>query len=41
MRQWAYLKQPYDTNKKNMVYKIMVHETKKIHLCIYIVPEML
>lgn len=29
MRQWAYLRKPYNTNKKDMVYKIMIHEMKK------------
>lgn len=28
MRQWAYLREPYYTNEKDIVYKIMVHETK-------------
>lgn len=28
MREWAYLKEPYYTNDKDMVYKIMVHKMK-------------
>lgn len=28
MRQWAYLREPYYVNKKNMIYKILVHEKK-------------
>ncbi len=29
VRKWAYFKEPYYTNKKDMVYKIMVHEQKR------------
>ena len=32
MRKWAYLKQPYHTNKKDIVYKIMIHEQKEYTL---------
>ena len=32
MRKWAYLKKPYYTNKRDIVYKIMIHEQKKYTL---------
>lgn len=29
MRKWAYLKEPYNYNLENKIYKIMIYETKK------------
>ena len=35
MRQWAYLREPYYTNQKDIVYKIMLHELKE-HTLVYL-----
>ncbi len=41
MRQWAFLKNPYYTNKTQMVYKIMIHEMKKYTLVYLYCEKML
>lgn len=35
MRRYAYLKEPMKTNKKDYVYKIMLYQTKKEGVCLF------
>ena len=36
MRMYGYLKNPYKTNKKDTIYKVMVHETKRSGTLVYL-----
>lgn len=35
MRRYAYLKEPVKTNKKDYIYKIMLYQTKKDGVCLF------
>ena len=41
MRMYGYLKEPYKTNKKDTIYKIMIHQIRKqgVFVYLYTSPE--
>lgn len=41
MRMYGFLKEPYKTNEKDMIYKIMIHKIKKqgVYVYLYTSPE--
>lgn len=36
LRMYGYLKKPYQTNSKDYIYKIMIHQTKKQGVFVYL-----
>lgn len=40
MRMYGYIKKPFKTNKKDTIYKIMIHEIKKQGVYVYLYTSM-